>query len=238
MAERSRTLVFGSIVGAVVILVAIVAIIVASLNRGADPSPTGSGTPTATSPSRSAQPTPDPSGTTPGTGPSSPFDPEAEGWVVEPITTDPEKYVLAALEAVLTFDTRNTSREEFLAYLNTWMTPALSEQTTEDNKRVLANQVLLSEGEWATLTELQGTSTPELVGEVSPLIGPDDGSYKTTDATFEVSLRPGDRADETSGWAQTRTIGVMVQCTDESVPAPGTDQKPGDCKVVRWSVND
>ena len=238
MAERSRTLVFGSIVGAVVILVAIVAIIVASLNRGADPSPTGSGTPTATSSSGPAQPTPGPSEVAPGTDPSFPFDPEAKGWVVEPITTDPEKYVRAALEAVLTFDTRNTSREEFLGYLNTWMTPALSEQTTEDNKRVLANQVLLSEGEWATLTELQGTSTPELVGEVSPLEAPEDGSYQLARATFDVWMRPGDRADETSGWAQTRTIGVMVQCTDVSVPAPGTDQKPGDCKVVRWSVND
>ncbi len=237
MAERSRTLVFGSIVGAVAILIAVIAIIVASVSRGADPGPSGEVTPFGPAPTGSSQPTPTSTSTDPGTDPSGPFDPEAKGWVVEPITTDPEKYVTAALEAVLTFDTRNTSREEFLAYLETWMTPTTSDKVTADNKRVLANQVLLSEGEWATLTDLQGTSTPTLVGEVSPLEGPDDGSYKVARATFDVTMRPGDPSDETSGWMQNRTIGVMVQCSDASVPAPGTDQKPGDCKVLRWSVN-
>ncbi len=46
MTERSsRTLVFGSIVGGVVLLIAVIAIIVSSVSRGADPGPSGAGSP-------------------------------------------------------------------------------------------------------------------------------------------------------------------------------------------------
>lgn len=235
MAERSRTFVLGTIVGAIVLLVAVVAIIVAAISRGGTADADKSSTPTPASTSSTA---PSASGAPTEPANDGGVDAAARGWVAEPITSDPAKYVQAALEAVVTFDTRLATRDEFLAYLHTWMTPALSEETSEDNRSVLKHDVVLSDDEWTRLTELQGTSTPVLVGEVSPLESPDDGSYSIARATMDVTMRPGDPNNVTDGWMETRTIGVMVQCTESTVPTPDTAQKAGDCKVLRWSVNE
>ena len=106
-----------AIVGGLVLVAGIVAIIVTAIvsqpSPGSTPVPgstAGAGAPSAPEP----------------TAPTGVFvDPAAteRGWTPEPITTDPEIYIRAALEAASTFDTTKSSREEWLDYLDTWFTP-------------------------------------------------------------------------------------------------------------------
>ncbi|WP_341976049.1 hypothetical protein [Microbacterium sp. LWO13-1.2] len=85
------------------------------------------------------------------------------GWRPEPITTDPETYIRAALEAASTFDTTKGEREAWLDYLDTWFTPdtrfnSEADQLTAmtDSQGLMRQGVVLPQQEWDSLANEDG----------------------------------------------------------------------------------
>ncbi|MGZ0069867.1 hypothetical protein [Microbacterium arborescens] len=229
MAKMSKPVVVSSIAGAVVLVVVLVLIIVYALGRpGSEPPETQ---PSAAPSMGSPEPTPD---VHEDDGAAA----APEGWVAEPSTSDPVEYAEAAFRAVTTFDTRAGSREQFLEYLGTWMTPVVydgqvNEQITEMNQSVLRNDVLMDAEQYEFVTSLDATveGTVESITDPS---SPDDNTVRQEygfTATVVQAVTP--RAGDTDGWAESRTIAMYVQCSTDVVLS--SSQKPGDCKVVRWA---
>ena len=230
MGKRSRFLIVGSIAGAALLAVAVTVGVVALVTRDDTPEVTTS--PTAV-PSASS-PTSSPAATPGGTG-----DAKAHGWVQEPVTTDPDKYAEAALRAISTFDTTLSTREEYLAYLETWMTPQVGNTTTgeinpdatENNKRILDREILPTEDMWAGLAEARGFGTPEY-DTIEQLVSGVTNGYSVE---MDTVYTPREEGDFDSGpWAESRNILIQVMCNEWAVPSPEKGQQLGDCKVVRW----
>lgn len=224
-----------AIVGGVVLLIGILAIIVASLLSGGE-----TPTPTETTPPDS----------TPTTEPTEPTTDEfvdasvaEKGWVPEPITTDAETYVRAALAAASTFDTQLSTRAEWLTYLDTWFTPDIRYTSEEDrasdmqaSQLELRQGVVLPEAEWDSLANEDGRVTAAVSGDVEFAEVPDDASGDMSIGTADVVLtytRSDGNGGETS-YDDTVRVSVQVLCGEGSVPTPDTTQQEGDCKVVRY----
>lgn len=224
-----------AVVGGLIVLGAVVAIIVSSIMSQAptaDPTPTG--------------PSADASTAGPTTAPTSEYvdaDAAERGWVREPITTDPDVYVRAALAAASTFDTQLSTRQEWLTYLDTWFTPDTrytSEQDREDDMRAaeleLRQGVVLPEEEWNSLANEDGRVTGAVRGEISYQPVPDDASGDMRIGTADVVLtytRSDDSGAESS-YDETVHVSVQVLCGEGSIPTPNSAQQTGDCKVVRY----
>ncbi|MCK6065747.1 MULTISPECIES: hypothetical protein [Microbacterium] len=217
------------------LLVAILAIVLAALfSRGTAPAPVE------TTAANSA-PTADP--TTPVRGDVVDTSVVDKGWVPEPITTDAETYVRAALEAASTFDTQLSTRAEWLTYLDTWFTPD-TRYTSEDDRASdmqtsqleLRQGVVLPEAEWDSLANEDGRVTA-VAGEVEFTDVPNDASggmsIGAADVVLTYTRSDGSGGDATS-YDETVRVSVQVLCGAGSVPAPGTAQQEGDCKVVRY----
>ncbi|GAA3640749.1 hypothetical protein GCM10022200_25550 [Microbacterium awajiense] len=232
--RRTRGLVW-AIVGGAVLLVGILAIILASLFSGGEaPAP--------------ADTTPPDS--TPATEPAGPRDDEFvdasvadKGWAPEPITTDAETYVRAALAAASTFDTRLSSRAEWLANLDTWFTPDIRYTSEADrasdmqaSQLELRQGVVLPEAEWESLANEDGRVTATVIGDVEFTEVPDDASGDMTIGTADVTLTftRSDNAGNETSYDEAARVSVQVLCGDGSVPTPETAQQAGDCKVVRY----
>ncbi|WP_324012656.1 hypothetical protein [Microbacterium sp. JZ37] len=128
-----------AVVGGIIVVAAIAAIILSAVTAQA---PT-----TEPSPSSDPRETSAPPATAPPTGEYVDDTASEEGWAPEPITTDPEDYVRAALATASTFDTQLTTRQEWLAYLDTWFTHDTrytSEADREEDMR--ASQLELRQG--------------------------------------------------------------------------------------------
>lgn len=231
MSKRSRFLVVGSIAGAVVLAVAVTVGVVALVNRDAPPD--GTTSPTA-APSASS-----PTSSPPATSGGRSDDAEAHGWVQEPVTTDPGEYAEAALRAISTFDTTLSTREEYLAYLETWMTPQVGNTTTgeinpdatENNKRILDREILPTEEMWAGLAEARGFGAPEYdaIEQLS------SGVINIYSVEVDTVYTPREEGNFDSGpWAESRNILIQLMCNEWAVPSPEKGQQLGDCKVVRW----
>ncbi|WP_426321839.1 hypothetical protein [Microbacterium sp. E-13] len=224
-----------AIVGGLVLVAAVVAIVVSSLMSQA---PT-------------ADPTSPPSPTAPSASPSAPSadgdyvdaSVSEKGWVPEPITTDPDTYVRAALAAASTFDTQTSSRPEWLAYLDTWFTPDTRSSTKEERQQdlelsqlELRQAVVLPESEWDSLANEKGNVVAMTTSDISYMDVPDDATGDMRIGTADVVLTF-TRTDGSGGEAsfdETVRVSVQVLCGDGSVPTPNSAQQPGDCKVVRY----
>lgn len=224
-----------AVVGGVIVVGAIVAIVISSLVAQAptaDPTPAG--------PSGETSP---PSDTAPPAGEFVDADVTEHGWVPEPITTDPDVYVRAALAAASTFDTQLSTRQEWLAYLDTWFTPDTrytSEQDREDDMRAaqleLRQGVVLPDEEWNSLANEDGRVTAAVPGEISYQPVPDDASGDMRIGTADgvlIFARADDSGTESS-YDETVRVSVQVLCGEGSIPTPNSAQQPGDCKVVRY----
>jgi hypothetical protein len=236
MSQRSgrRGLVW-AVIGGLVLIAGFVAIIVsASLSqRGPEPHGTADG----------ASNTPKPNASEDPTGPF--VDPTASdnGWVPEPITTDAELYVRAALEAASTFDTTKSTREEWLDFLDSWFTPDTRYTSEADQLAAMeASQVELRQGvvlpqeEWDSLAGEDGRVVARATGDLAYVPVSDDASGDMSIGTSDVTLtytRSDGSGGETSYDERVR-VSVQVLCGPESVPTPETGQQPGDCKVVRY----
>lgn len=225
-----------AILGGLVLLAGIVAIIVASILSQPEPSPSG------TDPGSEPTPQSTPSATT---GSAASVDPSVaeQGWVPEPITTDAEMYIRAALEAASTFDTRLSSREEWLDYLDTWFTPDTRFTAEADQQSAMsASQlelrlgVVLPQQEWDSLAGEDGRVVAVTTGDVVFVPVSDDASGDMSIGTSDVTLtftRSDSDGGEASYEEQVR-VSVQVLCGPDSVPTPDSAQQPGDCKVVRY----
>ncbi|WP_374976666.1 hypothetical protein ACEYYH_02220 [Microbacterium trichothecenolyticum] len=222
-----------AIVGGLVLIAGIVAIVVSSLLAQPAPGPTGSGSPPSTDPTSTAEP---PAGDV--VDASVPD----QGWLPEPITTDREVYIRAALEAAATFDTTMSTRKEWLDYLDSWFTPDTRYAEADRADRMKAAQLELRQGvvlpqeEWDSLANEDGRVVAMTTGDVAYVPVTDDASGDMSIGTSDVTLtfiRSGGSGGETSYEEQVR-VSVQVLCGPGSVPTPDSAQQAGDCKVVRY----
>lgn len=165
------------------------------------------------------------------------------GWVVEPTTTDAATYAEAALRAVTTFDTRKATRAQFLEYLKTWMTTYVNDSPgkeldphqTELYVAKLERDVLPPSNLWDELTAMQATSEPSFPDGKLVATAP-AGDGLGFGASVDVTFQPHDSTEEP--WVQSGILGVFIRCDEYTIPRPGSDQKPGDCKVLSWSKSE
>lgn len=224
-------------VGAGVLIVGIAAVIATRL--GPEPGgPTPSGSTSVTSPTSPATPTPLPT-----TGAA--VDPSVteRGWVPEPITTDAEAYVRAALAAASTFDATKSTRDAWLDYLDTWFTPDTRYATQTDREQdmrasqlELRQGVVLPENRWNSLAEEKGRVVARVNGDVAFSEVPSDASGDMTIGTADVTLTftSTDGAGGELSYDETARVSVQVLCGPASIPSPNSAQHAGDCKVVRY----
>lgn len=164
------------------------------------------------------------------------------GWRAEPITTDAETYVRAALEAASTFDTAKNGRDEWLANLATWFTPDTRYADADRPGRMSAALLELREGvvrptdDWNSLAREGGRIAATVTGEVTLKPVAEDASGHMSVGTADVGLtitRSDSQGRETS-YAEAVRVSVQVLCGEGSVPTPQSAQRAGDCKVVRF----
>ncbi|MBW9111886.1 hypothetical protein JNB63_19420 [Microbacterium trichothecenolyticum] len=222
-----------AIVGGLVLIAGIVAIVVSSLLAQSAPAPTESAAP---------QPTASPSTGEPPAGDVVDASVIDHGWLPEPITTDREVYIRAALEAAATFDTQKSTRKEWLGYLDSWFTPDTRYAEADRADRLRAAQLELRQGvvlpqeEWDSLANEDGRVVATATGEPVYVPVTDDASGDMSIGTSDVTLtftRSDGSGGETSYEEQVR-VSVQVLCGPGSVPTPDSAQRAGDCKVVRY----
>lgn len=233
-ARKRRGLIW-ALIGGIVLLVGIVAIVLSGILAQppvANPS---------TSPPAASAPTGGPSGT----ATEAVVDATVvnKGWVPEPITTDRDVYIRAALAAASTFDTQKSSRDEWLTHLDTWFTPDTrysSQEDREDDMRAsqleLRQAVVLPEADWDSLANEDGRVAASVPGEITYEAVPDDESGDMSIGTADVVLTftRSDGSGNEASYDETVRVSVQVLCGEGSVPTPNSDQQPGDCKVVRY----
>ena len=236
--QRSRRSgLFWAILGGLVLIAGIVAIIVVPL--AGQPSPTATPTPATTSASGS----PTPPGSAGGEGEFVDPSVTAQGWVPEPITTDPETYIRAALAAASTFDTTKSSREDWLTYLDTWFTPDTRYASEADQQAAMAaSQVELRQGvvlpqeEWDSLAAEDGRVVAVVTGDLVfvPVTVDPSGDMSSGSGDITLTNTRSDGGDGETSYEENVRVSVQVLCGEGSVPTPNTAQQAGDCKVVRY----
>jgi hypothetical protein len=167
---------------------------------------------------------------------------EENGWRTEPITADAELYAAAALEAAATFDTTKASRDEWLAYLDSWFTPDTRYSSDADQQTELEaaqlelrQGVVLPEQEWDSLAAEDGRVVADAGGIVTGPVTDDtsgDMAIATADVVLTFTRTDGDGGE--SSFEESVRVSVQVLCGPGSVPTPGSAQQAGDCKVVRF----
>ncbi|MCC2028840.1 hypothetical protein KEC56_04795 [Microbacterium sp. YMB-B2] len=166
-----------------------------------------------------------------------------QGWVPEPITTDPDLYIRRALEAASTFDTQLSERDEWLTYLDAWFTPDTRYTSETDQleemksaQLELRQSLVLPEPEWDSLAQEDGRVTASVTGDIDYVDVPEDPSgdmrIGTADVTLAFTRTSGDGAE--TSYEETVRVSVQVLCGAGSVPTPDSSQQPGDCKIVRY----
>lgn len=235
MSARSNRARAWAIVGGSVLLIGIVAVIVSAITgRTGTPSPTPSSTagraPTTTAPA------------TGGVGEFVDANVTKKGWVPEPITTDADTYIRAALAAASTFDTTLSSREEWLTYLDTWLTPDTRYDESERNadlqsvKVELRQAVVIPQEQWDSLAQQNGRVTAKADSHIARQSVPADTTGDMTIGTADVALTT-ISSDGSSGelsYGETIRVSVQVLCGAGSIPTPNSAQRAGDCKIVRY----
>jgi len=230
--QGTRRRLVWAVVGAIVLVGAVIALLVGRLGEPGDsPTPTGIGGSSA------------PSSTAPGVD-GDVVDPGVtdRGWVPEPITRDQDAYIRAALEAAGTVDTRKATRAEWVSWLETWFTPSPlydSEKDALDQmagyKAELDQSVVLPQQLWDDLAKEDGRVEARVVGDIDYLELPETTAQHMWTGTADVVMhytRVGDGREVS--YDETVRVSVQVVCDAESVPAPGSAQRAGDCKVVRF----
>lgn len=166
-----------------------------------------------------------------------------QGWLPEPITTDRDAYVEAAIRAGATFDTTLATREKWVVWLGSWFTPSPLYSDPADAAdqmngylAELDQSVLLPQSTWDDLDDDDGGRVEaELASPITYLDLPETSAANVWTGSADVKvtyLR--DSGDGESSYSDTVRVSVQVVCGGLSVPTPGSQQRPGDCKVVRF----
>lgn len=228
-----RARVAWAVLGGVVLVTALIAGIIA-MQRGPSDAPS----PTISTASSSASP----SATVPSSGDV--VDPTVaeRGWVPEPITRDQDAYARAALEAAGSFDTRKATRAEWLTWLDTWFTPSPLYDKPQDAADQMAGyqaeldqSVVLPQQMWDSLASEDGRVTAQIKGDISYLDLPETSAQHMWTASADMVMHYTRTADgQEVSYEETVRASVQVVCDGKSVPTPGSAQRAGDCKVVRY----
>ncbi|WP_448256117.1 hypothetical protein [Microbacterium aurum] len=224
-----------ALLGGIVLLGGVIALVVGLLTPNASPSPSPTETSPANSPSASTTPRPVDGAVVDESAVES-------GWAPEPVTTDAETYVRAALAAASTFDTTLSTRDQWLSYLDTWFTPDTRYPEADRPDRLKAAQLELRQGVvlpqemWDSLAMQGGRVVANVVGEVDLTDVPEDttGDMRIGTADVELTFTQQDGTGEESSYTESARVSVQVLCGAGSVPTPGSAQQAGDCKVVRF----
>lgn len=228
-----------AIIGGAVLLLAVIGIVIGSLASQSEDETT----PTA-DPSTSSGPSTDPT-TSPSipTASSEVVDAGAvdRGWIPEPVTSDPEEYLRAAIAAAGTFDTQLATREEFLEYMKTWYTPDLGFGSEADQLRVmegyqteLGQSVVIPDDQWNSLAAEDGrmSAVVDAIELESPSINPNgDLTMGTAEVTITFTQVDGSGTEYT--YDEDARIRAHVLCGENIVPTPNSPQQKGDCKLIR-----
>jgi len=231
-----RGLIVAVLVCAAVVVVVMIALVVRGSggNHVADPMPSQIG------PSTSA------SATSATVSDGAVVDPSVSkrGWVPEPITQDSDVYVRAALEAAATFDTKRSSRNEWVKWLGTWFTPSPLYDNQQDAldqmaryEGELSQTVVVPQSQWDDLAKNDGYVAARVDGPIDYLDQPDAAQKHVRTATANVVMtfaQSGNRAGGDATYDQKVRVSVQVVCGGASVPTPDSAQRAGDCKVVRF----
>lgn len=229
-----------AIAGGLVLVGGTAALVAMAIINGTTPDagPPNSPTSTTTSATPSAQP------------PTEPTDMSvvdesvtAQGWTPEPITRDATVYIRGALSAAATFDTTLSTRDEWLAYLDTWFTPdtryasqADREAQLDQARLELRQSVVLPEDMWNSLAaedgRVEAAASPEITYSLVPENPAGDMFIGETEVVLTFASRT--EGEEETRYEQTARVRVQVLCGGESIPTPGSAQQVGDCKVVRF----
>lgn len=225
-----------AIAGGLVLIAGIVAIVVTAILSQPAPSASPQPGPASGAPTPAATVTAEPGGEV--VDPSA----SARGWEPEPITTDPETYIRAALTAASTFDTTLSTRDEWLEHLDTWFSPDTRYPEADRPARMAAAKLELRQGivlpqeQWDSLANENGRVVATVIGAVSFVPVTEDPSGDMSIGTADVTLTF-TRSDGGGGetfYDESVRVSVQVLCGPGSVPTPGTAQQVGDCKVVRY----
>lgn len=235
MAEKRsrRAPIVWAVLGALVIVTALIAGILAIQQRpSSGPTPAPSMTDSSASPSPSL----------PSSGDV--VDPTVadRGWVPEPITHDQDAYARAALEAAGSFDTRKATRTEWLTWLDTWFTPSPLYDKPQDALDQMAGyeseldqSVVLPQQMWDSLASEDGRVTAQVKGDISYLNLPETSAQHMWTASADMVMHYTRTADgQEVSYDETVRASVQVVCGGKSIPTPGSAQRAGDCKVVRF----
>ncbi|MDQ0615327.1 hypothetical protein QF046_002968 [Microbacterium sp. W4I4] len=221
-------------IGGAILVAGIIAIIISSTLNAQGPTPTPSGT---------TQPSTPPS--TPSNTPADAVDASVaeHGWVPEPITTDADVYIRAALEAAATFDTQHGDRDAWLAYLDSWFTPDTRYTSETDAKDAMSGSqlemrqaVVLPEDDWNSLAAEKGRVRATVRGDIDyvPVSEDPTGLMKIGTADVTLTYTRADNNGTENSYDEQARVSVQVLCGGESIPTPDSDQQPGDCKIVRY----
>ncbi|WP_439593800.1 hypothetical protein [Microbacterium sp.] len=222
-----------AIVGGAVLLIGIATMIVLSITRSPAPDPTSSTSTAVPSPTTSVSEGDEVVDASVGD----------RGWIAEPITPEAERYIRAALAAASTFDTTKVTRDEWLAYLDTWLTPDTRFTSDADREADLAaarlelrQGVVLPQQEWDSLANSDGRVVAEVTSDVAYVDVPDDASGDMSIGTADVTLTftQSDGLGGETSFDDVVRVSVQVLCGAGSVPTPDSAQAAGDCKVVRY----
>ena len=236
--RRTRKIVWAGAAG-VVVLVSVVGLVGALLSpsTGGDqsqPAPTkGSTAPSAK----------------PATEPGSVVDPTVTklGWLPEPITADAKDYGIAAAIAGSTYDTKLSTRKQFLGGLASWHTldpgydlesdrqDALKGKLDELNRRVV-----VPETDWDAQANNDIAVTAKVDGDVLvdyDHLSPQPGSLDALIAdgyhlvTTNILATYSGRGDVS--YQERYSVSVQVLC-GSTTPEEGSGQAPTDCKLIRF----
>ena len=232
--QSSKRGLIWAIIGGLVLLVGLAALIITSLGSSNDPGAIPDPTTASTRPSPNAS-----------TEDATMVDETAtdRGWIPEPITTDAEAYVRAALAAGGTFDTTRAAYEEWIEYLGTWFTPdtryaseADGQAELEAAKLELRQTVVLPESQWENLAAEDGRVASLATADVvfSPVPQDKSGDMVIGTADVTITFTRSDGSDGEVSYEETTRLSVQVLCGAGSVPTLGSKQTAGDCKVVRF----
>jgi hypothetical protein len=219
----------------VLVAVAITGAVLSGLGQAGTQGGPATSAPTGSQPSASPLPT---SGTTDVVDPTV----VDRGWVPEPITIDRDLYVRAALAAAGTFDTQLADRDQWVTWLKTWFTPSPLYDDPGDAAEQLAGYlgdldqlVLLPQATWDDLAADEGRIAAVVSGPIEYLDLPETAAVNVWTATADVVMTYTRRSgDEEFSYQNTVRVSVQVVCAGRSLPTPGSAQRAGDCKVVRY----
>jgi hypothetical protein len=174
-----------------------------------------------------------------------------KGLVPEPITSDAVSYGVEAARALVSFDATRVSRDQFAAYITTWLgndprygnNAAVLRDARSRKADVIFTSIIGNSDRWAALGADKSVLTAVPSGEVKldyDHVDPDPQEIRELIATgFHLVTVPLDvtttavQAGQPIAITEPITVTMQINCAD-SLPVGDTGQVSGDCKIIQY----